>query len=101
MHLAISPIIRVATSCMIPWPICATRPLTSRSRRDLDADVPVVAGSATLHGIVACALPWPRASFAFARSIARALGVVLLLDRDGAAVGHRDRAQLDLDTSAS
>ena len=56
MLRAISPIIRVATSCMIPWPICATRPLTSRSVETATCELPSSAG-ATLIVIAAWAVP--------------------------------------------
>lgn len=54
-HFAISPIIRVATSCMIPRPICATRPET-RMSLDIFTRLPAPSGS-TCMVISACAVP--------------------------------------------
>ena len=69
MLRAIWPIMRVATSCMIPLPIWATRPVTSMSVDTLTFEPPDSAAS-TAIAIVACAVPWPRASVALARSAA-------------------------------
>ncbi len=70
MHRAISPIMRVATSCMIPRPICATRPVIMMSLETLTFE-PSAPRSVISIVILACALPWPRCSAPFACSTAR------------------------------
>ncbi len=65
MQRAISASMRVATSCMIPLPIWATRPVTSMSLETLTR-LPAGSGSTAIV-IVAWAVPWPRASLPLAR----------------------------------
>ena len=69
MFCAIWPIMRRATSCITPRPICATRPVTSMSAETRTCEPPP-SFSVTDMFNVACAVPWPRSSEPFASIVA-------------------------------
>ena len=95
MFCAIWPIMRRATSCITPRPICATRPVMSMSAATVTCEPRLALGHGHVQRRLRRALA---ARLGALREHARGarLGVALD-DRDGALVVHLDRPELDRD----